>query len=280
MNALIRTLLLGAAIAAAPLRASTVVAVLSGDSAPYKEALEGLKAVVADVDSAILPALPNLGGAKVVVTFGGEAALKSYPSSLAMVAALLPDPKLKPRHGGSLSRVGIPPDPAVLAAKIRSIQSGTLAVFDPGSYSEYVAQLKSAGSAAGLNVDVKKVSDVADLAARLPGLKDSAKSLWIPPDPLFMNPKTFGLLSGFCKSAGIALIAPVPGLARAGALAGIAPTFKQQGRAAGVAALAYQGGSNPGAWVYSDKTEFVVNKGVAAALGLNGAPGKADSTVE
>lgn len=273
-------LALGLAMLAVPLAAADVVAVLSGDSAPYKDALEGLKSVVGSVEAATLPALPDLGGAKVVVTFGGEAALKSYPSSVAMVSALLPDPKLKPKHAGKLTRVGIPPDADSLASKIKSMQSGTLAVLEPGSYSEYVGDLKAAAGRIGLGTNIKKVSDVGDLAVKLPGLKDNAKSLWIPPDPLFMNPKTFGLISGFCKASGIALIAPVPGLARAGALAGIAPSFRQQGEAAGNAAKAYLGGGDPGAWVYSSKTEFVVNKSVAAALGLPGAAAKADSTVE
>lgn len=240
--------------------AADVVAVLSGDAPPYKEALEGLKAIVGTVESATLPALPDLKSAKVIVTFGSEAALKKYPASAALVAALLPDPKLKPSHGGSLTRVGIPPAPSVLIEKIKSVESGALAVLDPGSYGDYVAALKAAGDAGGLSVQVKKVADVADLAAKLPGLKGTVKSLWLPPDALFMNPKTFGLVAGFCKASGISLIAPVPALAKAGAAAGIAPSFNQQGRAAGNAALAYQGGGNPGAWVYSDKVEFVVNK--------------------
>jgi hypothetical protein len=257
-----------------------VAAVLSGDSAPYKAALEGLIAEVGAVDAATLPALPDLKSAKVVVTFGGEAAIKTYPDSGAMVAALLPDPKLKPKRGGELTRVGIPPDPAGLVARIKGMQPGTLAVLDSGSYDDYVAALKSAAAAAGLAVDVKKVGDLADLASKLPGIKDSAKSLWIPPDPLFMNPKTFGLLVGFCKASNIGLIAPISGLAKAGALAGIAPSFKQQGQAAGVAAKAYLGGASPGAWVYSSKTEFVVNGTVAGSLGLKNAGAKADSTVE
>lgn len=242
---------------AAGLAAADVAAVLSGDTGPYKEALEGLKAVVGEVDAATLPALPNVAGAKVVVTFGGEAAQKKYPASAALVTALLPDPKLKVGHGGSLTRVGIPPAPEVLVSKIKGIAPGTLAVLDPGSYTEYAAALKAVG---GLNVVVKKVEDMADLATKLPGLKGTVQSLWLPPDPLFMNPKTFGLVSGFCKGAGITLVAPLPGLVKAGAAAGIAPSFKQQGQTAGDAAKAYLGGGNPGGWVYSDKVEFATAK--------------------
>ena len=73
---------------AGSLQSAAVVAVLSGASGPYKEALEGLKAALGEIPSATLPALPDMAGGKVVVTFGSEAALKDYPGSAALVAAL------------------------------------------------------------------------------------------------------------------------------------------------------------------------------------------------
>lgn len=268
---------------AGTLSAADVVAVLSGDSGPYKEALEGLKAVVGEVDAATLPAQPDLAHAKVIVTFGSEAALRKYPATAALVAALLPDPKLRPKHAGALTRIGLTPAPALLAAKIKALQPGaaTLAALDPGNYGEYLAALRGAAGAVGLALQVKKVESLADLATKLPGLKGEAQALWVPPDPLFMNPKTFGLLVAFCKGAGIGLYVPVAGLAKAGALAGVAPSFKQQGRAAGTAAQAYLSGSKGGEWVYADKTDFIANKTVAAELGVAAAAlAKADSTVE
>ena len=267
----------------AQLPAAAVVAVLSGSSGPYQEALAGLKAVMGDVPSAVLPALPDLGGAKVVVTFGSEAALKDYPASAALVAALLPDPSLEIKHGGSVTKVGLPPAAGVLAAKIKALNPKTsvLAVFDPnGAYGEYIAQLKAAAGAAGIELKVKKVSSMADLGGSLPAFKGSVQSLWVPPDPLFMNPKTFSILTAFCQGAGIGLFAPVAGLARAGALAGVAPSFKQVGVAAGAAAKAYVAGGNPGDWVYSEKAESTVNKTVAGALGVGDSVGRADSQVE
>jgi ABC-type uncharacterized transport system substrate-binding protein len=271
-------------LAVASAQASGVVAVLSGDAAPYKEALEGLKAVVGEVDAATLPQLPSMAGAKVVVTFGGEAALKSYPASMALVAALLPDPKLKPKHAGSVTRVGLLPDAAVLISKLKALDPGisSLAAFDvDSSYGDYLAALKSAGAAAGVAVSVKKIDSVADLVGKLPAMKGSVQALWLPPDPLIMNPKTFGLLSAFCSASKIALIAPVAALARAGAFAGISPSFKAVGEAAGEAAGAYSDGQNPGALVYPSHIETVLNTDVATAVGINAAAvkAKADSVV-
>lgn len=271
---LIRTLALWGALffAASTARGTEVVAVLSGSTGPYTEALAGLESVVGPVDSAILPKLPHLVGAKVIVTFGSEAALKDYPGSAPLVAALLPDPQVAPRHAAGVTRVGLPPAAPKLVGKIRQLQSGAsvLAVIDPaGAYGDYLVALKSAAAGAGLELTLKRVDSLSDLASKLPALKGSAQALWVPPDPLFMNPKTFMLIANFCRSSGIGMYAPLASLARLGALAGLAPSFDQQGRAAGAAVQSWLGGVNPGAWVYSDNVEFIVNKDVAAGLGIS-----------
>ena len=181
-----------------------------------------------------------------VVTFGSDAALKKYPDSVALVAALLPDPSLELPHGGSVTRVGLPPAPTVLIAKIKAMDPklATLAVFNPnGAYSAYMAALKAAAAAAGVGLQTKNAAGVPDLGRQLPGLKGAVQALWVPPDPLFMNRSTFGILTAFCRGGGIAFFAPVVGLAKAGAFAGVAPSFKQVGRAAGLAAAQYNAGS-------------------------------------
>jgi len=277
--------LFGAALLlAGAARGAEVVAVLSDDSGPCTEALAGLKAVVKGVDAATLPNLPHLTGARVIVTFGSEAARRDYPGSAPLVEALLPDPKVVPRYAAGVTRVGIPPAPAVLLARIKSLQpdADVLAVLDPaGAYGDYLAGLKAAASGAGLSLALRKVDNVADLAAKLPGLKGQAQALWVPPDPLFMNPKTFLMIANFSRRAGIGMYAPVAGLAKLGALAGLAPSFEQQGRAAGAAVRSWLDGVNPGDWVYSDKVQFTVNRTVAGALGISPAAlKKADDTVE
>ena len=157
-----------------------------------------------------------------------------------------------------------------------------MAAFDvSGSYSEYLNTLKAAGTAAGLAISVKKIDAVSDLVGKLPGLKGTVQVLWLPPDPLIMNPQTFGLLNSFCVAAKIALIAPVAALARAGAFAGISPSFNAVGKAAGKAADAYSKGVNPGDLVYPSNIETVLNKVTAASIGVDAAEAgtKADSVV-
>ena len=267
--------------AAAP--SAGVVAVLSNGSPNCQEGLEGLKAALGDVPSATLPALPDLSGAKVVVTFGSEAALAHYPSSAALVAVMLGDPSLEIPHEGEVTRVGFPPAAAVLLAKIRALdpKARSLAVLDPaGHYKEYFSTLRAAAGPAGLTLKIVKVAGLADLAGVLPGLKGSSDALWLPPDILFMNPKVFGAIKDFCKAASIAFFAPDVRLARAGALAGVDASSRQIGQAAGAAAKAYGAGGKPGAWGEPEKAESTINKGAAAALGLSGSVDKADDSVE
>jgi hypothetical protein len=261
-----------ALIAGGGLHGAEIAAVLSGNTGPYTEALAGLQAVVGPVDSAILPKLPRFSGVKVIVTFGSEAALRDYPVSAPLVAALLPDPRVAPKHAAGVTRVGLPPSAAMLVQKIKGLQGDAevLAVMDPaGAYGDYLDALKTAASGAGLVLVLRRVDSLADLASKLPGLKGQAQALWVPPDPLFMNPKTFMLIANFCRSSGMGMYAPLAGLARLGALAGLAPSFDQQGRAAGAAAQSWLGGVNPGPWVYSENVDFAVNKDVAAGLGIS-----------
>jgi ABC-type uncharacterized transport system substrate-binding protein len=226
--------------------------------------------------------MPPTAGVKVVVTFGSEAALKDYPSDATLVAALLPDPSLDVKHSNA-TKVGLFPTAAVLAAKVKAVDSkvATLAVLNAnGTYGDYIDQLGKAAGAAGFKVKAQKVESLDDVTSAVGGFKGGAEALWIPPDPLLMNPKTFAAIKDGCASAGIALIAPVSGLARAGALAGIAPSFKQVGKAAGLAAKSAASGSPAGDWYYPGEVETCVNKTVAGTLGVSPASDAADSSVE
>jgi ABC-type uncharacterized transport system substrate-binding protein len=103
----------------------------------------------------------------------------------------------------------------------------------------------------------------------LPDLKGAVQGFYIPPDPLFINGKVLGVLTGFCNDAGIALFLPVLGLEKMGAYASVAPSFKEIGRTAGLAAQSYLQGETPGDWVYSVKAESQLNNAVADGMRLS-----------
>ena len=280
-------LILAWGLASASAHATGVVAVLSGDAAPYKEALGRLEG--RGRRRGLPPRCRRCGPWPAPGWWSPSAARRLLRSptlsSLALVAsAYCRTPKLKPKHGGNVTRVGLLPDAAVLIAEAQGAGSGRqrpLAAFDvDNSYSEYLTALKAAGAAGGVAVTVKKIESLTDLVGKLPAMKGSVQALWLPPDPLIMNPKTFWLLGAFCSAAKIALIAPVAALARAGAFAGISPSFNAVGEAAGKAAQAYSDGSSPGALIYPAHIETVLHTDVAAAIGVGAsAKSKADSVV-
>lgn len=253
------------------LKAAAVVVVLGGAGTAFSDAADGVKTVFPDAQVVTVPEQPSLKGAKVVLTFGAAAAAQSVPGSLPLVVAMLADPNFEVEHSGSVTRVGFPPEAAVLAAKIKALDPKvtTLAVIDPkGAYAPYFSALKTAAAAHGMSVQVKKVGSVSSLVGMLPGLKGTVQALYVPPDSLLMTSSVFTVLTHFCHDSAIGLFAPVLGLEKAGALAAVAPSYKDLGKAAALAGQTYLQGGNPGEWVYSAQTEAARNEQVAADLAL------------
>lgn len=264
------------ALAPRPLGAGVAV-VMSAELGPYQEALAGAKEALGELDVTVLKdGKAEVKGAKTVIALGGQAALADYPAGVALVYAMVPDPKVKPSGRSKACRIGMLPDAGSLFAKIKAIQPAltSLAALGVGdSYDAYLKELASAAAGGGVKLQVKKVNKVADLVAALRAIKDSAEGFWVPPDTLLMNPESFKLMTDFALGSKLALYAPACSLAKTGALAGIAPTFKEIGRTAGNAARAFEEGKNPGALMAPQKSEVSINGATAKALGLAIAPG-------
>ena len=259
----------------AGLPASSIVAVLSGNQVPYQEALEGLKATVGgQVDSAVLPDKPDLSQAKVVVTFGTQAAMENYPNQL-QVYALVPDETARPGSSrGKPTRVEMLPQPEVLAEHVLQLQpnlKALAAINVNDGYTAFLDQLEAALAAKGVVLVRANVDGAGDLPAALRKAKDKAQGLWMPPEPLLLNLQNFNLAVTFCDSFGIALYAPVASLAKIGALAGIAPGFKDVGSAAGKAAQARLAGGGDEV-VYPHRTVVALNTDTAAKAGITFSP--------
>jgi ABC-type uncharacterized transport system substrate-binding protein len=253
------------------LPAGSIVAVLSGNQVPYQEALEGLKtALGGTVDSAVLPDKPDLHQAKVVVTFGTQAALENYPNQI-QIYALVPDESVHPGSSlGKPTRVEMLPEPEALAAHVLQLQPNlkTLAAINVNDgYTAFLGRLEAALAAKGVGLVRANVDSAGDLPAALRTAKDKAQGLWMPPEPLLLNLQNFNLATSFCGNFGIALYAPVASLAKLGALAGIAPGFKDVGAAAGKAAQARLAGGSESV-VYPHRTVVALNTAAAAKAGV------------
>jgi hypothetical protein len=263
-----KTFLMGAALCLAPLwgRGSTVV-VLSADLGPYQEAFEGVKELIPDAQSVTLKdGKADVGSADAVIALGGQAALATYPDSSALVVAMVADSKVKPAR--PYIRVSMLPEASVLFSKMKAIQPGITSIAAFGvadSYDAYLKELGVAAQGAGVRLITRKVNQVADLVAALRAIQGQAQALWIAPDPVLISQATFKLMNDFCLANKIGLYAPAASLANTGALAGVAPTFKDIGRAAAKAASSGNASGN----VSSNRCEIMVNAATASALGLN-----------
>ncbi|MCR4294977.1 MAG: hypothetical protein NUW21_05540, partial [Elusimicrobia bacterium] len=108
-------LLLLAALSAAPSSAAREIeAVLSAAPGPYQAAFDGfVKEFGREVSTVRLPALPA-AGARVIVAFGGEAAVQSYPDGAVLIACLAPGLRTRSRHRGPFVYVTMKPPPGKL----------------------------------------------------------------------------------------------------------------------------------------------------------------------
>lgn len=266
-----------------PIRTFARVVVVPSDSqsAGMQAAVRALQGVVPSASSVALKDLtPASLGTAVAVALGDSAARADYPSSARLVVALVYDPALRP--GRDHVRVSMLPDAFFLLGKIRDIiprLDRLGALVSPGAYKDYLKYLTAAGKITGSKLQAREVSDAAGLVEAMRGFAGNVDALWVAPDPAFIAPDRFKLISEFCLANKIALFAPVSVLARAGALAAIAPSDAEAGKAAGEAARDLEAGKAVDKLIQLDRCEVLINGAVAKALGYT-VPARAGTWVE
>jgi hypothetical protein len=249
---------------------SQVVVVLSEDQDSNTEAMAGIRDVVPAASTVHLKdGLNGITAGDVVVALGDEAAHADYPAGVPLVVALVLDPDQKISR--PCVRVSPLPDGFVLMGKIHDLVPtlSTLAVFNVKDHDrDYIKYLGAAGAISTVKVSARSIGSLPDLVSGLRAIHGRAEALWLTPESSLLRQDSFKVISDFCMANKIALIAPVAILAKVGALAGVAPSFRDQGREAGKAALALQSGKPGPLTVSSSKCETLINGGVATALGL------------
>ena len=266
--------ILSLAALARPLACAKVAVVLSDDRPSTYEAWRAVHEVLPSAEAmALTETSGRLAGVGVIVALGSPAIVQPYPSSSKMVAALSMDPSL-PMPEGAV-QVSSLPDAFLFLGKVHDLVPAltTLAVFTgPGLYQPYIHYLEAAAKVTGTRILVKNVESPSGLVGALRGLQGKAEALWLAPLPLLLDQKNFQFVSDYCRSTKLALIAPVPELAGAGALAGMAPSVQDLGRAAGMAAKDLAAGKAGARSVNADGIKVTINATVAAALGLKVGP--------
>lgn len=262
-----------AALPPRPASAQEVVAVLSSDLRPYREAYQALQ----DSLGRRVPVLP-LGeevrpppSAKVVVAFGGKAALARYPPRVALVYAVAPGIDVSPSDRGGVSvKVPMEPEPSVLLGALRRLKPGLKRLGVPWSsdgVAPTIESLKKAGRELSIQVDAPRLEDPAELPARLRELRTTADALWIPPDPALINARDFATIRQFCRDNGIPFFAPTQGLVEQGADASVSVGYAEIGRAAAGAARTHLDGGSLPVDVYAARPEIGVSASAAKRLG-------------
>jgi ABC-type uncharacterized transport system substrate-binding protein len=253
-----------------------VVAVLSSELQPYMEAYEGFAAEMEQPVPivSLSVAEPRIGDqTRVVVAFGSKAALESYPDDAVLIYCMAPgamreveEQHEKTAHIDMLSR------PQQLLTALGEIQPemkrvGVLWVVE--RFGGYVEQLMEVGTELEVEVVGQRLETVEELPEQLRALNDlEVDALWVPPDPLLIDARSFSLLKEFSRANDVPLYAPTAGFVAEGAVASVAVSFAQIGReAAWLVQKVLAGGEVPKN-VYPEACQISLNLESAAAAGL------------
>ena len=233
-----------------------IVAVLSSDLGPYAEAYEGMAAALGKRPVRIVLGAtePEVGPATaVVVAFGSKAVQHAYPT--VRVHCMAPASASGEGHSSDVVRVHMLPPAQQLVEALQLIQPnlrhlGLLWVLKtPG----YLKRLQTAAASAGIAVVAPQLDDVEQLPDRLRTLAElGIDAVWLPPDPLLINARSFSLVKEFAWSNDVPFYAPTARFVQSNAVASVAPTFREIRAAAAAVATRYLNGEAQEGCVYPD----------------------------
>lgn len=251
---------------------SPVVLVISSPLTPYRLAAEGFIKSFGPVPIYDLSkeTPKNLSRTKWVVAFGGKAALQNYPSQATIVYCLAPGVPADFSGRKKSIRISMAPRPSVLLSRILKIQPSLerLYVFWMAPGQEGYVEVLSRSAPAGKKILVRKLSNLDELPGRLREIEGEGNAIWMPPDPLLMNPNTFSIIKNFSTANDVPFYVPTPDLTDHGASAAVFIPFEEIGQMAAQAVLS---GEISGE-VFSEKAKIMVNPASAKQSGLTLTP--------
>ena len=270
------TFLLGAFLGASETTyAQEVVAVLSAELGPYREAFEGFQEALGRP----VPSLPMTEGTprisletRVVVAFGGKAAQWDYPDRVVLIYGIAPGTKLGLRDRKGLSiEVNILPRAATVLARLKEMQPNLkrLAIlWSSKSVEDYLKEVRRESGSIGMDILSERLNGPAELPDRLRSLFGKTDAIWLLPDPVLVNAQNVSILKEYSWSNRIPFYAPTAGFVQQGATASVSSSFREVGRAAGLAAREVLSGEWMQEIIYPGKTEVTINVKAAEKAGL------------
>lgn len=257
-----------------------VVAVLSSDLGPYREAFEGFReAFGKTIPSHILSGdqLKLDPDTKIVIAFGGKAAKTNYPESINLIYCLTPgfisrnsDVKAADRRGVSIGIRMLPRESTILT-KLKEVHPSMkkLAVFWLSEILQRdVERLQQAASQMGIEIISQQLKNSEDLPDRLRRVYTQIDAIWLMPDPLLINSESFKVLKEFSWFNKVPLYSPSSGLVEQGATVSISTSFGDIGRLAGITARQLLSGESVQNEIYPEKTQMTVNMKAVSLIGL------------
>jgi hypothetical protein len=261
-----------AALCAAPASADTT-AVLSSESRPYRDALEGMREALGSEEALTLRAAGEDSSADTVVAFGAKAAGAEHPQARTLIVALAPAYAPSGRETACTVVISVMPAPDAAVATLRRLQPNLTRLWVPWispSFEPYMAGLVASAKASGIAVESARLGKTEELPARLRAREKEPTAILVPPDPEFVNRTTFGILKQVSRAGKTPLYAPFSSMISEGATASIGVTFHEMGRAAGLAARRAKDGLPCDATTYPERTDIRVSLSAAAEAGLPG----------
>ena len=204
-------------------------------SAPYQEALEGIRAAwTGELETATdAKSLPEKPG-DVVIALGARAARRARACGSPVVVALAPSFRAPARRG--LVRVLMTPAPEDIARRLAGSGVKRLLLLHSGNgHAEFARRAEEEARREGIEIVLATIAVGEDLPSALRRAGE-ADAVWLAPDPDLVVPETFLAVREFAKALAIPFFAPTPGLAKDGARPDLAASFKDCGRAAALAA--------------------------------------------
>lgn len=244
-------------------------AVLSSDSAHYRQALEGFTDAWGSTIPVVSAGASLPAGARAFGAIGSRAAARRWPRETVVVACLAPS--IEDVEGDALTRVSLMADPEVLVKKLRVLMPrlAVLRVFwSSDSSRDDVEVLVMAGERLGVVVLSERVDPPSRLPERLRRLSDRADALWIMPDPALVNAENFAVLREYAAAQKLPFLGPTEGLAERGATATISVSFRDMGRAAAETLRARLEGRAEPEIVRLRRVTVTVNAAAARSAGL------------
>jgi putative ABC transport system substrate-binding protein len=228
---------------APPALAGGVVAVSDERVAQYREATSAVKEIAAaaqilDPEAADFAERLKRADPAVVIAVGQKAlqAVRGAAPQLPTVYCMV----LGASGSRTVTGVGLEVAPSLQLEELKQVAPVAKrigVIYEARTSSAFIEDASRAAAKLGLTLVLKPVSDAKAVRGALAEMAETIDALWLMPDPRLITAEMFSFLLVFTLERKIALFGFLDSFTQAGALASVAPDYKESGRRAARLAL-------------------------------------------